>query len=592
MSPDLRRSALALGAAALLSVSCQSPQLTDDVLLVNGRVYTLNWDDPALDGTPASNAPHDDSGWHPDAEAVLIQDGIVVFVGSDAEARELAAPDVRVVDVGGAAVLPGLIDSHTHVENMGSDLSQVSLVGIETEEEAVAKVAEFAKGVPAGQWVLGQGWDEGAWANRYPTMDLLSQAVPDQPVLLAGLHSFAVWGNEMAFELAGITAATPDPEGGEILRDEQGQPTGILTNRATALLNRRIPAPTGEQRKVHLLAGLEIMAQSGYVAVHEAGVGRESLEAWEVLDDDGLLPLRVYAMLSARDEDLLREWLERGPRTDGQLTVRSVKAFYDGALGSRGARLFDDYWDMPGHRGVAGSEYGFDQDLAADMMRAGFQIAVHAIGDAGNRGTLDFIQDTLLSQADVRAGRHRIEHAQVLHPDDFERFAKLGVIASMEPAHAMEDKAWAEDRLGPGRIRGAYAWRSLRQAGTALTFNSDLPGSDHDIFYGLHSAITRQDRDLQPANGWFPEQRMTPEEALRAYTTWAAYSEFTEDRTGILAPGFRGDVTVMDIDPFVLGETEPNRILGGSILMTIVAGKTVYDHSAGSPNSDGSPENN
>jgi predicted amidohydrolase YtcJ len=586
MSPDLRRSTLALGAAVLLSVSCQSPPLTDDLLLVNGRVYTLNWDDPALDGTPARNAPHDDSGWHPDAEAVLIQDGIVVFVGSDAEARQLAAPDVRVVDVGGATVLPGLIDSHTHVENMGSDLSQVSLVGIETEEDAVAKVAEFARGVPAGQWVLGHGWDEGAWANQYPTMELLSRAVPDQPVLLAGLHSFAVWGNEMAFALAGITAATPDPEGGEILRDEQGQPTGILINRATVLLTGEIPLPTGEQREVHVLAGLELMAQSGFVAVHEAGVDRESLAAFAALEDDGLLPLRVYAMLSARDKDLAQEWLLSGPRTDGQLVVRSVKAFFDGALGSRGAHLFDDYWDMPGHRGVSGGEYGFDQDLAAELMRAGFQIAVHAIGDAGNRGTLDFIQDTILSQENVREGRHRIEHAQILHPDDFERFAKLGVIASMEPAHAMEDKAWAEDRLGPGRIRGAYAWRSLRQAGTALTFNSDLPGSDHNIFYGLHSAITRQDKDLQPADGWFPEQRMTPEEALRGYTTWAAYSEFAEDRTGILAPGFRGDVTVMDIDLFVTGETEPNRILAGSILMTIVAGKTVYDRS------DGNPENN
>jgi predicted amidohydrolase YtcJ len=287
--------------------------------------------------------------------------------------------------------------------------------------------------------------------------------------------------------------------------------------------------------------------------------------------------MRVYAMLSAREEDLLREWLRRGPRTgDRQLVVRSVKAFYDGALGSRGARLLEDYWDMPGHLGAAAEEYGFDQKLAADMMRSGFQIAVHAIGDAGNRGTLDFIEAAVASQADVKSGRHRIEHAQVLHPDELERFAALSVIASMEPAHAMEDKAWAEDRLGPVRVQGAYAWRSLRQAGAAMIFNSDLPGSDHDIFYGLHSAITRQDRQLQPAGGWFPEQRMTAEEAVRAYTSWAAYAEFAEDRTGVLAPGLQGDVTIMDIDPFILGDTDPNRILRGAILMTVIAGSPAY----------------
>ncbi|PYQ39024.1 MAG: amidohydrolase, partial [Acidobacteria bacterium] len=268
----------------------------------------------------------------------------------------------------------------------------------------------------------------------------------------------------------------------------------------------------------------------------------------------------------------------RGPDRDQgrMLTTRAVKAFYDGALGSRGARLLDDYADRPGHRGVSGTQYGFDLSLVADMMKAGFQVAIHAIGDAGNRETLDFIESVLRAAPEARALRHRIEHAQVLHPDDVPRFARLGVIASMEPPHCVEDKAWAEARLGPQRVTGAYAWRTLRLAGSRLAFNSDLTGSDHDIFYGLHSAITRRDKQLQPPGGWYPEQRMTPEEAVRGYTTWNAYAASWEKESGVLAPGRWADITVMDIDPLVVGATDPDTLLRGSIRATIVAGQVAY----------------
>ncbi len=256
--------------------------------------------------------------------------------------------------------------------------------------------------------------------------------------------------------------------------------------------------------------------------------------------------------------------------------MRSVKAYYDAALGSRGARLLADYSDLPGHRGTSGDEYGFDQRLVAEMMKGGFQVGVHAIGDAGNRETLDFFERVVAEDPATRFERHRIEHAQVLHPDDFARLAPLGVIASMEPPHAVEDKTWAEERLGPERIRGAYAWRTLRRAGARLTFNSDLSGSDHSIFYGLHAAITRRDKHRRPAGGWYPEQAMTPEEALRGYTVWSAYAAHWEERTGILAPGRWADVTVMDIDPLNLGETDPGALLDGEIVATIVAGEVVY----------------
>jgi predicted amidohydrolase YtcJ len=256
--------------------------------------------------------------------------------------------------------------------------------------------------------------------------------------------------------------------------------------------------------------------------------------------------------------------------------TRSVKAYYDGALGSRGARLLDDYADRPGHRGISGAGYGFDAALGAEAMKAGFQIGVHAIGDAGNREVFDFFETNFKASPGSAGNRHRIEHAQVIAPADMPRFARLGVIASMEPPHAVEDKTWAEERLGPQRIHGAYAWRTLRQNGARLTFNADNPGSDHSIFYGLHAAITRRDKQSQPEGGWYPDQRLTIEETVRAYTSWSAYAAFRENETGIIAKGRWADLTVMDIDPFALAGTTPERILAGRIVLTVVNGRIVY----------------
>jgi len=551
-----------------------------DLLLLNGRAYTFTWSDPAPDGTPAPGAPHDAQGWHPDAEAVAIRDGKIVFVGSNRDAESYRGAETEVIDVEGGTILPGLVDSHVHIAELGAKLERVLLVGVATEEEAVERIAERAASVPQGEWIIGWGWDDGAWASRYPTNQLLSERVPNHPVFLRSLHGFAAWGNRLAFERAGITAATEAPSGGEILKDSRGEPTGILLNQAARLLDEALPPVTLENRKSRVLAGLEAMAEAGYVAVHEAGAFSDLMQAFEELDGESRLPIRVYAMLRDRDESLMREWRTRGPQTDADvrsmLLVKSVKAFYDAALGSRGALLLDDYADRPGHRGVAGGEYGFDESVLTEMATAGFQLSIHAIGDAGNRETLDFFERLADSLPESRSLRHRIEHAQVLHSDDVPRFGELEIIASMEPVHAVEDKTWAEERLGPERVRYAYAWRSLRQAGARLTFNSDLAGSDHDIFYGLHAAVTRRDKSLQPEGGWYAEQCMTPEEAVRGYTVWAAYSAFLEEETGRLAPGMWGDVTVLDIDPLVVGTEAPEQLLAGSILLTVVGGGVVY----------------
>jgi predicted amidohydrolase YtcJ len=573
-------------AAAVVAVTTCAPEPQEDtettsadLVLTNARVYTLNWAEPAKDGTAATGAPRSENGWHPDAEAVATVGGEILFVGSTEDTLKLQGAATRVVDLAGATVIPGLVDSHTHVFDLGAKLDAVDLTDVATEEEAVALVADRAKSVPEGEWILGAGWDEGAWANRYPDKALLSEAVPNHPVFLDSLHGFAAWANQAALDTGGITADSEVPVGGEMRLGEDGEPNGLFLNRATTMLDAIVPPPPRETLIRQVLIGLERMAADGYVAVHEAGVGSRAMSVVEQLEEEGRLPIRFYAMLSLRDEALIRRWLEKGPDTDNDsmLVTRAVKAYYDGALGSRGARLLYDYEDQPGHRGISGDGYGFDQALNAAAMKAGFQVAVHAIGDAGNREALDILEAVFEEDPSTRNNRHRIEHAQVIAPEDIPRFSQLGIIASMEPPHAMEDKTWAEDRLGPERILGAYAWRSLRETGADITFNADNPGSDHSIFYGLHSAITRQDKNLQPEGGWYVEQRLSSEESVRAYTNWSAYASFRENDTGIIEVGRWADLTVMDIDPFVLADEAPADILAGKILMTIVGGKVVYE---------------
>ncbi len=569
---------LALAAAGCDS-TVEESRPSADLLLTNARVYTMNWSEAAPDGSITSEAPRTENGWQPDAEAVAVRGSEIVFVGSDEEAHEWRGDGTRVIDLQGATLLPGLVDSHTHIFELGQRIARVDIVDVATEEDAVAMIVERARDVPEGDWIIGYGWDEGAWADRYPDKALLSDAVPNHPVLMRGLHGFADWVNQRALDDTGVTAETPVPVGGEMRLAEDGTPSGLFINRAVEIVRSRMPEPTDEELRSLALLGLERMAADGYVAVHDAGLGRHEMAVLEQMEAAGDLPIRVYAMLSLRDEELIREWIARGPDedTDSMLVTRSVKAYYDGALGSRGARLLYDYSDMPGHRGISGDGYGFDESLMADAMSAGFQIAIHAIGDAGNREALDILERIMAENPSTSGLRHRIEHAQVLHPDDIPRLAELGIIASMEPPHAMEDKAWAEDRLGPERILGAYAWRSLREAGTHLTFNSDNPGSDHDIFYGLHSAIARQDRNLQPEGGWYAHEAVNAEEAVRGYTSWSAYASFSDDETGVIAPGRWADLTVIDVDPFVLADDSPADLLNGRIVMTIVAGELVHD---------------
>ena len=561
-----------------LSVAACTPTPSADLVLTNGRIYSLNWDEPSLAGKPAKNAPIAEGLWHPDASSIAIRDGRILFVGSDDQVADFVAEQTKVIDLDGATALPGLIDSHVHIAELGEILDRVNLSDAQSPADAIEKIARETSAIEPGEWIIGQGWDEGAWANNYPTRQMLDEAFPHHPVMLRSLHGFAVWANSNALAVAGVDSTTTAPVGGEILRDENGDPTGIFLNRATTIVSDAIPKPSVDTFANYIRTGMQQMAKDGYVAVHEAGAESLHISALQLLQKQQSLPIRMYAMLSARDEQLVKEWQARGPLSDPQgfLDIRSIKAYYDGALGSRGARLLEDYSDRPGHRGVSGAGYGFDAQIVSNLIGAGFQVGIHAIGDAGNREVLDYLTNTQAEYPQSNQLRHRIEHAQVIHPQDFARFKSLNLVASMEPPHAVEDKTWAEDRLGPERIKGAYAWRTLRKLDVPLTFNSDLPGSDHSIFYALHAAVTRRDKQAEPAEGWYPEQNVSIEEAIRAYTHWAAYSAFREEDTGLLKRGFWGDVTVMNIDPFTTANTNPAELLEGKIVLTVVNGKVVY----------------
>ncbi len=554
---------------------------TADLILTNARVYTLNWDDPDTHGNPAGNAPFANGQWQPDATAIAVKNGLVQRVGNATDISKLAGTTTTVIDLAGATVIPGLIESHGHFHELGELAERVDLNGVTTMEDMASRVRTRATQTPAGEWVVGGGWDEGAWADQLPAKSALDAAAPDHPVMLKGRRGFAIVVNQRALDIAGISAATDSPSGGDIVKDDNGEPTGVFLNRAQTMIYDAMPEATLEQKKRMLLHGLNEIAEAGYVNGHHAGIYADYMPAYLALAEAGELPVRVEGMIAARPENmaLLKQWINKGPTQDrnAYFQVRGVKAYYDGSLGSRGASMLDDYSDMPGHKGIAGSAYGFPEDAVSEAIAAGFQAGIHAIGDGGNRAVLNFYERVLSDDPAARGLRHRVEHAQIVHPDDFARFGELNLVASMEPGHAVEDSPWAEERVGPQRILGGYAWRTLRENGAGLIFNSDLSGTDFDIFYGLHCAVTRTNRDGEPPGGWYPAQNMSIEEAVRAYTSWPARSSLREDLTGTLAAGKWADITVLSIDPFQTAAADPHRLLDGKALMTVVAGKVVYD---------------
>lgn len=577
---------LCLTACVMMTVSaCDTPQNNDgpvaDLVLTGGKVYSLDWTDPNLDGQPSADAPFNDGAWSPDASAVAIKDGVILGLGSDDEMSAFVGDTTDVVGLNGATVVPGFVESHGHYPELGEIAERIDLADVTTMDEMAARVAARIADTPPGEWVVGAGWDEGAWADELPTKDAIDAISPNHPVVLKGRRGFGTLVNQNVLDIAGISSDFEAPSGGDIVAADNGQPTGVFLNRAQTLITEAMPPATLEQKKRIVLAGLMEIAEAGYVSGHHAGVYADYYPAYAALAEDDELPVRVEAMLAARPEnlDLMNAWIERGPTRDPaqKFQIRGVKAYYDASLGSRGAKMIEDYSDMPGHSGVSGSEYGFPEAIVTAAIAAGFQVGVHAIGDAGNREVLDFYERVAGDNPDSLSLLHRIEHAQIVHPDDFSRFGALNLVASMEPCHAVEDSPWAEDRVGPDRIKGGYAWRTLRRNGAKLIFNSDLSGTDFDIFYGLHCAVTRSDRDGVPDGGWYIEEAVSIEEAVRAWTSWPAESSQRGEITGSLAPGKLADITVLSIDIFNVGQSDPHRLLDGQALMTIVGGKIIVN---------------
>lgn len=479
---------------------------------------------------------------------------------------------LTLVDGNGKFMLPGLIDSHGHILGYGEALSSVDLTGTRSVQEAAERITRFAKENGEQEWITGRGWNQVLWTSKqFPTAETLDNAVPGKPAALRRIDGHAVWVNSEAMKLAGIDRNTLDPEGGELLRDAQGNPTGILVDNAMELVDRKIPAMSMEQRLLLLKKALNTLASEGLTSVHDAGVSPETIAAFKLMAERGELPVRVYAMLDVTAPDYLK-LLQQGPQkniSDDRLSVQSVKISIDGALGSRGAALDEPYSDRPDTKGLLLHNEQETEALTIEAMKAGFQVNSHAIGDRGNRLLLDIFAN----YPKYQHLRNRIEHAQVVHLKDINRFKELNVIPSMQPTHATSDKNMAKDRLGEQRLEGAYAWRKFLNLDVVIASGSDFPVEPSNPFFGLHAAVTRQDRESQPEGGWRSEERMTREEALRSFTLDAAYAAHQDKVLGSLEKGKWADFILIDQDYFTIPATDIWKI---KVLQTWQAGNRVY----------------
>ncbi len=517
----------------------------------------------------------------PRAEGIAIApDGTIMGIGSHDEISLFEGPGTTIVDLEGRTVLPGLIDAHGHVAGLGAyELGVLDLSNPTDGMELLERVAQSALRRAPGEWILGGRWDHESWpSGELPTHDDLSRATPEHPVWLRRVDGHAGLANAEAMRRAGITRDTKNPPGGEILRDARGEPTGIFVDRAMDLIERAIDAPTPTDEEL-ILAAQEHLIRVGLTGVHDAGIGPDDAEAYMRLARDGRLKMRVNAMLSA---PFARTYLPtHEPYISDRFTLRSVKYYMDGAMGSRGAWLLEPYSDRPRaddgspYTGLAVGDPQELEELSTLALRHGWQMRTHAIGDRANREVLDAYERTLLER-DALGSDHRfcIEHAQMLHPDDIPRFAQLGVLASMQPRHETTDMRWIEERIGTERARGAYAWASLLRSGARIPAGSDFPVEPPNPFLGFYACITRSDTDGEPDGGWQPQERMTRTEALRAFTLDAAYAAFQEDICGSLEIGKSADFVVLDRD---IMTCRPREILGTRVLRTVIRGETVYE---------------
>ncbi|HEY2825307.1 MAG TPA: amidohydrolase [Gemmatimonadales bacterium] len=557
-----------------LIVGISSPALAQgpqpaDLVVTHARIYTAD-------------------AARPMAEALAVRGEKIVYVGTELGAAALTGPQTQKMDLGGKTVIPGMIDAHGHVLGLGEALRNVDLTGASSYEEIVARVAARAKTMHPGEWVVGRGWDQNRWANTaFPTHEALDRAVPDNPVVLSRVDGHATLVNAKAMQLANLTAATPDPNGGRIIRDANRNPTGVLVDNAEGLVGRIVPPLSHDQIRDALLASVAEQNRLGLTGVHDPGEPANVVAIYEELAKAGQLNSRVYVMLSSPDSmfnyfgpnvpaggQALANYLKQPQSAlyDGHLWIRAIKMYADGAMGSRGAAMLEQYSDEPGNTGLVRQNGDQIRRTAIQALRRGFQVNVHAIGDRGNRMTLDAFE-AALDSVPTADHRFRIEHAQILNYQDIPRFAKLGVIPSMQGSHQTSDMYWILNRIGPGRVLGGYAWRALLNTGVIIPNGSDFPVESPNPLISFHAFFTRQDARGWPPEGWYPEEKTTRQEAFLSMTLWPAEASFMEDVVGTLSAGKFADFVVLDQD---IMTAAPNKVLDTKVEMTVLGGKVVF----------------
>jgi len=557
--------------ACALIMGCGS-QEGADMIFINGSVYTVD----------KSN---------PEVEAVAVVDGMITAVGSNSEINKLKGSNTKVVDLKGKTMTPGLVESHAHLMGIGYNKLELDLMYVKTYDELVEKVAEAVEKAEPGQWITGRGWHQDKWIEQpdnmvkgFQTHDKMSAVSPDNPVFLRHASGHATFANENAMKLAGITnlsieSLQSEVEGGEIIKDDLGNPTGVLTERASNIVAKYVPQETEERAEQALQLALDECARLGITSFHDAGSGQDFINRLQRFKDQGKLTVRMYTMLSGRLPELLEEWYVKGPMIDPDHfhTVRSIKLHCDGALGPRGAWLLQAYADRIGHFGHETLPMETVYEVSNKALETGFQVCSHAIGDRANKEVLDRYEKAFGNFPDIdpKTQRFRIEHAQHLSLDDIARFGEMNVIAAMQAIHMSSDRPWAIDRLGERRIvEGAYVWQKLMDGGATVSNGTDAPVEPLDPLPSFYASITRKTLQGLPEGGFEADQAMSRAEALKSYTLDGAYAEFEEDYKGSIEVGKAADFTVFDKNIMTIPEQE---ILDAKAVMTVVGGKIVFE---------------
>jgi len=532
-----------------------------DLVMIGGMVWT------AVEGSPI-------------AEAVAVQDGRIIAVGSNQEIQDLVHSRTRVIELNGRTVTPGFIDAHMHFISGGFQLSGLDLREATTPEEFVIRIREFAESVPSGTWITGGNWDHELWGGLLPRSDWIDPFTQAHPVLVQRLDGHMALANSLALKMSGVATKTGDPPGGFIVRDEAGLPLGVLKDQAIALVRKVIPPATVEATKRALQSAARHTLSRGITQVHDMGgwnnldmMGWANLEVYQQAHSEGHLPLRIYSVVPMSSWRRMKDYVSTNGRGDDRLWWGGVKAFVDGSLGSATAWFHEAYLDESGNTGLTTTDTAELQSWIEGADKAGLQPIVHAIGDGANDWLLDIYEDLVASHG-TRDRRLRVEHAQHLSQSAIGRFSKQGVIASMQPYHAVDDGRWAAKRIGPERIKRAYAFGSLLDTGATLAFGSDWTVAPLDPILGIDAAVTRRTLDGVNPDGWMPEERISLEQALLAYTAGAAKAGFSEDRSGSLENGKLADLVVLSENLFEIHSSDIGNV---EVDMTLVDGEVVYD---------------